>query len=104
MQFFATDPSAVGSMQLAPLITADRHEVVGRHETLHRSEKAQPLYRIGSRAPKCDIFDLDPSREAVGAFGTQGIVNQLADLPYDQPASQSLPIQTIAGVRKVPEI
>ena len=70
----------------------------------HPKLKAQPLYRIGSRAPECDVSDLDPSHKAIGVFGTQGIVNKLTDLPCEQPGSQSLPIRTIAGARMVPEI
>jgi nucleoside-diphosphate-sugar epimerase len=83
MRVFVAGASGVLGARVVPLLVAAGHEVAGMTRS---PEKVEQLRGLGAEPVVCDAFDADALRDAVVAFQTGAVVNELTDLP-DRPAA-----------------
>jgi nucleoside-diphosphate-sugar epimerase len=87
MRVFVAGASGVVGVRLVPLLVAAGHEVAGMTRSPGKVER---LRALGAEPVVCDAFDAAALREAVVAFKSEAVVNELTDLP-DEPAATNEP-------------
>jgi nucleoside-diphosphate-sugar epimerase len=84
MRVFVAGASGVIGLRLVPLLVAAGHEVAGMTRS---PSKVERLRALGVEPVVCDAFDGNGLRDAVVAFRTEAVVNELTDLPDHQSAT-----------------